>query len=73
MRELAWARRSDARTYLFVINDNASVKTVHVKLHDLAALGLVSGSKTGSALSASGIDVALGPESPGVVVLEKLP
>ncbi len=88
VRELAWARRSDARTYLFVINDNASAKTVHVKLHDLAALGLVSGtsysvsealngqslgSKTGSALSVSGIDVALGPESPGVVVLEKLP
>jgi hypothetical protein len=54
----------------------------------LATLGLASGasysvsealngqslgSKTGSALSVSGIDVALGPESPGVVVLEKLP
>lgn len=88
VRQLAWARRSDARTYLFVINDDATAKVVHVNLHDLGALGLAAatnyalsealggqslGTKTGSALAASGLDVSLGPESPGVVVLEKVP
>lgn len=88
VRELCWARRSDARTYLFVINDNSSAKTVHVELDDLSALGLSPtssysisealgglslGTHTGSALAASGLDVSLAPESPGVVVLEKVP
>lgn len=87
-RALAWARRSDARTYLFVVNDEASAKVVHVSFHDLAALGLAAGEsyavkevlsgqslgqKTGAALSASGLDVSLDPESPGVVVVEKAP
>ncbi|MBL8969374.1 MAG: hypothetical protein JNK56_02280, partial [Myxococcales bacterium] len=40
IRHLAWARRSPAALYLFVINDNAAAGPVHVELRDAAALQL---------------------------------
>lgn len=43
-RHLAWARRSKARTYLFVINDNSTYDSVHLSFNDMAALGLQASS-----------------------------
>jgi len=83
VRQLAWARRSPKRTYLFVINDNDQNATVAVKLADSGALGISAGTSyvatealrnvalgthTGAALATSGLSVPV-PASSGAIVL----
>jgi hypothetical protein len=83
-RHLAWARRSSARLYLFVINDDGNDETVSIALPDLARLGLdgatsyhltegLSGSalgvSTGTALQANGIQVSVAALSTAVIVI----
>ena len=85
VRQLAWARRSDAALYLFVLNDGAQAAAVTIKLHDGAALGITAGAtyqlrealsgadlgeKSGAALLTSGLVVTLPAWSTGVVVIE---
>ncbi len=84
-RHLAWARRSAARVYVFVLNDLGVNSTVTVRVDDLAALGLVSTTGytvkealrgafattlTGAQLQAGALQVPVGALQAAVLVVE---
>ena len=84
LRHLAWARRSEAALYLFVLNDNGQAGAVQVNLHDGAALGIDAGanysivealsgedlgSRSGAALLKGGVSVDVAGWSSAVVVV----